>query len=65
VLCLEPIVLGIWLEKNEQITATERNAGHKMYFGDIVTNNRKKIKQQAVAVLELDLLNKIKEKRGY
>lgn len=57
-LCLSPVVFGIWFsEKNSDLLSSKGN-GYKMYFYDAEKNS------ETVAVLELSLLNKIVEPDG-
>jgi hypothetical protein len=62
VLCLNPIVFGIWIEKKEQGEEINNNASLKIYFCS--SADEKRIKQNAVAIVTLDLLDKIEETNG-
>lgn len=59
-LCLKPVVFGIWFLKknNADLFIKETGTGYKMYFND----NEKRSK--TVAVLELSFLDKIEEPDG-
>ena len=57
-LCLNPIVFGIWFRKDENIIAPGKDSLSKMYFKDSESDGID------VAVLELTLLDKIEEEDG-
>ncbi len=57
-LCLEPVVFGIWLTKKEDIGYFDKRLAYHMYFNDSEKN------ADTVAVLELNLFHKIEEPDG-
>ncbi len=59
-LCLEPIVFGIWIKNGKDISTTDESSGYKMYF----TNSDGDIKKDVVADLTLDFFERINEKNG-
>ncbi len=63
-LCLEPIVFGIWLKKDEQITDLSKKPGYSMYFSDSPDIDFKSAKGNAVAVIAVDYFDKIDEADG-
>ncbi|HZY36798.1 MAG TPA: hypothetical protein VFE53_09130 [Mucilaginibacter sp.] len=63
-LCLDPIVFGIWTENGKDIPPIDEKRGYKMYFTDSATNNNGNINAKAVADLTLDFFDRIDEKDG-
>ena len=63
IVCLEPLVFGIWTEK-EQLASFPPKEKYRIYFTDKVSDNDKDLKINAVAILELNLLEKIGEQDG-
>lgn len=60
-LCLEPIVFGIWIKNGVDVLPVDESGGYKMYF----TNGRDEdIKRNTVADLTLDFFERITEKGG-
>jgi hypothetical protein len=57
-LCLQPVVFGIWFAKEEDIISLDENALFRMYFRDSDE------KAEDVAIIELNYLNKIVEPEG-
>jgi hypothetical protein len=57
-LCLDPVVFGIWFAKKDDIISFDKEPGYKMYFKDSEKD------AQIVAVLKLDFFNKIEEQDG-
>jgi hypothetical protein len=57
-LCLDPIVFGIWLAQKQDIVSFDNKSGYNMYFKDSEKNSK------PVAVLNLDFFNKIEESDG-
>jgi hypothetical protein len=57
-LCLNPVVFGIWFAKEEDIISLDENASFRMYFRDSIE------KADDVAIIELDFFNKIEEQDG-
>ena len=57
-LCLDPVVFGIWFTKENTVIAFEKKRGYKMYFTDSQKDNN------TVAVITLEYFNKIEEKEG-
>ena len=63
-LCLEPIVFGVWLRKDEHMIALNERAGFSMYFTDSPVDDFKIAKRSAVATITLNYFDKIDETRG-
>jgi hypothetical protein len=57
-LCLEPVVFGIWLTKRADIGYFDKRLAYHIYFKDSEKN------AETVAVLELNLFHKIEEPDG-
>ena len=64
VLCLEPIVIGIWIEDKEQLSALDKKMDYTIYFTDSDSGGEKNIRRNAVAVLDLEFFDKITESKG-
>ena len=64
VLCLEPIVIGIWVENKDQVSALDKKTDYTIYFRDSDGGNEKNIQKNTVAVLDLDFFDKITESKG-
>jgi flavin reductase (DIM6/NTAB) family NADH-FMN oxidoreductase RutF len=64
VLCLEPIVIGIWIENKEQLTDLDKKTGYRIYFKDSESNDEKNMERNAVAVLDLEFFDEIAESKG-
>ncbi len=62
-LSLDPVVIGVWVEKKEDIAALDERAAYKIYFNDAQTDAGRPA-QHAVAVVGLEFFNKIEEKNG-
>jgi hypothetical protein len=60
-LCLDPIVFGVWVDKKENIQLVNREKKYKIYFDDSSDVRRK---NNHVAILHLDLFDRIEEKQG-
>jgi hypothetical protein len=56
-LCIEPIIFGVWLEKD--VTHND----YEIYFGGVVNKDKSKI-DQPEAVLIMDLLDHVEESNG-
>jgi len=63
-LCLDPIVFGIWIENSESTGLIDANGEYKMYFTNPPGYTGKNIKANVVADLTLDVFDKIIEKEG-
>ena len=63
-LCLEPIVFGIWIENEEDKTSFDQIRDYKMYFTVPATNGNDKSEGPVVANLTLDFFDKIVEPDG-
>lgn len=57
-LCLDPVVFGIWFERKHEIISFNRSVEYSMHFMD------SSVHAGTVAVLKLDLLNAIEEQDG-
>lgn len=64
VLCLEPIVFGVWLTKDEHTIVINEKTGSGMYFSDSPRDDFKIAKRNAVAIVTLDYFDKIEEADG-
>ena len=64
VLCLEPIVIGIWIENKEQLSALDKKTDYTIYFTDSDSGDEKNIRRNAVAALDLEFFDKIQESKG-
>jgi hypothetical protein len=63
-LCLDPIVFGVWLGKDRQTPALESKKGYRLYFRDTAFTPGRDIGKGALAVIRLDLYDKIEEEGG-
>jgi hypothetical protein len=63
VLCLDPIVFGVWVEKG-RTGAFDEKAPYKMYFRDEAWLPGADPAKNAIATLQVDFLNKIEEAKG-
>ncbi len=63
-LCLEPIVFGVWLKKNEQKVTPDEKAKCKMYFCMSTNNDFRIAKKKVVAIIDLDYLDEIEDTGG-
>ncbi|HXB28721.1 MAG TPA: hypothetical protein VNW49_02825 [Puia sp.] len=63
-LCLDPIVFGIWVENGKDVLQIDRKSGYEMYFTDSAANGNGNINAKAVADLTLDFFDRIDEKDG-
>ena len=64
VLCLEPVVFGVWFTKDEHIIDPEGKRKYRMYFSDSSYDDPKIAKRNAVAIITLDYFDKIEEADG-
>jgi flavin reductase (DIM6/NTAB) family NADH-FMN oxidoreductase RutF len=64
VLCLEPIVIGIWIENKEQLTALDKKTDYTIYFNDSDNGDKKNTRRNTVAILNLSFFDKIQESKG-
>ena len=62
-LSLDPVVMGVWVEKEKDILALNKNTVFKIFFDDDKVDDGN-IKQHAVAIAELNLFDKIEESDG-
>ena len=63
-LCLEPIVFGVWLTKDVHVPALNGEEECRIYFCDSFVNDFKIAKRNAVAIAAVDYLDKIEEADG-
>ena len=63
-LCLEPIVFGIWIESSEQLTALDKKTDYTIYFNDSANGDGKNKPGNVVAILHLEFFDKIQERNG-
>ncbi len=59
-LCLEPRIFGVWVGWNAGIIRLDQKTGYKLYF----SNGGVMDKNKAVAVVTLELLDKIEDDKG-
>jgi hypothetical protein len=64
VLCLEPIVFGVWLTKGAHAMPLDSNTRCSVYFSDSTGNDFKIAKRNAVAIIALEYFDKIEEADG-
>jgi hypothetical protein len=62
VLCLHPVVFGVWLSSGQGVP--DEKAGCSMYFRDAACRQGADPGRGALAVLQLDLVDKIEEREG-
>ena len=62
ILCLDPVVFGIWIEKEKGIFALDPEENCIIYFKDSADN--KKQKPHVIARMELRFLDKIEDEKG-
>jgi hypothetical protein len=63
-LCLEPIVFGVWLKKDEYKITLNEKAGCKMYFSVSTNSDFRIAKKNTVAIIGLDYFDKIEDTVG-
>jgi hypothetical protein len=63
VLCLEPIVFGVWFEKGKEIDV-DKNSLFRLYFTHSSTDIPKTAKRKAVAISILDYFDQIDDEGG-
>jgi len=63
-LCLDPIVFGIWLKKDENIITINEKTRCTIYFSDSNNADFKSIKRNVVAIIALAYFDKIEEADG-
>jgi len=63
-LCLEPIVFGIWLKDDGQLADQIEKKGCSLYFGNSGDASFKKVKRRAVAVVVAEYVDKVQEPDG-
>lgn len=63
-LCLEPIVFGVWFRKEDHLIAVNEKAGFSMYFSDSPVDDFKMAKRNSVAIIKLNYFDKIDEANG-
>jgi hypothetical protein len=63
-LCLEPIVFGVWLNKDSHKILFDGKTRCSMYFSGSSVNDFKTAKRHAVAIITLDYFDKIEETDG-
>ncbi len=64
ILCIEPIVFGVWIEKDKLPHKQDRGMECHLYFSDDTGENRKKIIRDAETDLTMELLDRIEEEKG-
>lgn len=62
-LCLEPMIFGIWLSKEEGVVTLQEESQFRMHFTDSICDN-KSLKKNSTAILTLDFFNKIEDECG-
>ena len=63
-LCLDPVVFGVWINDSKLIADINENKECKIFFGSAINSKNEKIERKAVAKPELRLFDKIEEKDG-
>jgi len=63
-LCLDPVVFGVWINDNKLLADINENKECKIFFGSSINTRDEKIEREAVAILELSRFDKIEEKNG-
>jgi hypothetical protein len=63
-LCLEPIVFGVWLKKNEHKIAPDEKERCKIYFSVSTNSDFRIARKKAVAVIGVDYFDKIEDDIG-
>lgn len=63
-LCLEPIVFGVWLKKNEHKIMPNEKAKCKMYFSVSTSSDFGIARKKAVAIIDLYYLDEIEDAGG-
>jgi flavin reductase (DIM6/NTAB) family NADH-FMN oxidoreductase RutF len=63
-LCLDPVVFGIWITDRELIADSNETQDYGLFFGSSINSNAENIERKSVAVLGLSLFDKIEEKDG-
>lgn len=63
-LCLEPIVFGVWLKKNESKITFKYKAGCKMYFSVLTNSDFRIARKNSVAIIGLDYFDEIDDTKG-
>lgn len=62
-LCLEPVIFGVWAGEKEAIALLNGKGGYRMYFTSCAADSSN-IQKNAVAILDLDFLELIEEEGG-
>jgi hypothetical protein len=62
-LCLEPMVFGIWQKKEEDVVKFPEKSGFRMHFTDSACDNNN-LEKKSIAILTLDFFNKIQDECG-
>jgi len=62
-LCLEPMVFGIWQNKEEDVVEFREKSEFRMHFTDSVCDNSN-LEKKSIAILTLDFFNKIEDECG-
>ena len=63
-LCLDPIVFGVWLIKDESLVPLEMETRCRMYYSDFSGGDFKIAKRKAAAIISLDYFDKVEEADG-
>jgi len=62
-LCIEPVIFGVWIENDKSIFGFTKKEKYKIYFNRSA-NDIKNVKKKSVAILTLIFFDFIKEKNG-
>jgi len=62
-LCLEPMVFGIWRNKEEDVVTLQEKSEFRMHFTDSTCDNDN-LEKNSIAILTLDFFNKIEDECG-
>ncbi len=63
-LCLEPMVFGIWLNKEKDVAILQEKSEFRMHFTDSICDNNSDLEKNSIAILTLDFFNKIEDECG-
>ena len=63
-LCLAPIVFGVWIKKSDHKIRINEKAGCKIYFTVLTNADFRIAKKKAVAVISLDYFDKVEDDNG-
>jgi hypothetical protein len=62
-LCLEPMIFGIWQKKEEDVETLQGKSEFRMHFTDSICDSNN-LEKNSIAILTLDFFNKIEDECG-